>query len=106
VVMIIASLALLTPLVRAAHKWHIDIRKTAKPADKTANENRHADEVRASLAVGVNKLPLIVGLILYVLCSAILLWMMFADPHPATARDVAMVGVFVATIVTTSRLAD
>ena len=32
VVGIIASLALLAPLVRALHKWHIDVRKTSQPA--------------------------------------------------------------------------
>ena len=107
VVGIIASLALLAPLVRALHKWHIDVRKTSKAAAASPAPIQGSTANRVSywsLRTRSEKWDLIAKLSMY-LFSSILLLMMFVlyQSRPATSGDVALVGMLVAMIVTTSR---
>ena len=111
VVGIIASLALLAPLVRALHRWHIDVRKTSKPADTATIHQSQSSAVRQgsrwSRMTGVERWQIISNFLLYLGCGIGLFWLaMRAEPHPATSKDVAMVGLLVAMIVTSSRLPD
>jgi hypothetical protein len=111
VVGIIASLALLAPLVRALHRWHIDIRKTSKPADTATNRQSQSSTVshgsRWSRMTGVDRLLVISNFLLYLTLGVALYWLaMRAEPHPATSKDVALVGLLVTMIVISSRLPD
>src|SRR6266850_2729465 len=107
VVGIIASLALLAPLVRALHKWHIDVRKTSKAADTATIRQGESSAVsqgsRWSRMTGLERWQIISNFLIYLGCSLALFWlMMIAERHPATSKDVALVGLLVAMIVTSS----
>jgi|ERR1041384_4921356 hypothetical protein len=111
VVAIIASLALLTPLVRALHKWHIDIRRTARPADTVAIDQGQMPTVSQapqwSRMTRSNRWFIITNFVSYAFMSGLLVWIMIFEPaHAATSKDVAFVGMLVTTIVVSSRVPD
>ncbi len=100
VVGIIASAALLTPLVRELHKWHIDARKTSKPNDTGMTHQSQsladgAGSSRWSRMTRFEKWDFLFNLSGYVLSSAFLLLLLVLPAHPATSRDVVLVGVVV-----------
>lgn len=109
VVAIIASLALLTPLVRAIHKWHMDVRKTAKPGTTgTPLQSQTAISPQGSSRwsrMGVfERVRFISNLITFAVCGFTLVGFLFLAPvTPATSRDVVMIGLLVCMVIVTSR---
>ena len=115
IVMIIASLAMLTPLIKALHRWHIDSRKTSKPkgGGKAADTVTQGDVFtgiegsRWSRMTTFDRVYVIFNLLLLPLLGGFLIWTsMFETPRPATSRDVAFVGLVVVLLVVSSRQPD
>lgn len=108
IVSVIASVSLLAPLVRALHRWHIDVRKTSKRAEAISAKTSHAaDAVQGSpwsRMTRFEKWHIVSNFALYVMCSLLLLLEGILVPaHPATSHDVAVIGALVAMMVITSR---
>jgi hypothetical protein len=112
-VAVIASLSMLAPLVRALHKWHMDVRKTSKPA-ATAQTRQHQISTvsqmsgsRWSRMTGFERWTVLSNFAIYIVLTGLLLWMgVFEPAHPATTKDIAFVGMVVAMIVITTRSHD
>ena len=109
VVGIIASLVLLAPLVRAIHKWHIDIRKTSQPDSAATALQSQISTVsqgssRWSRMTWFERGYFIFKMLAHIVFTVTLLWFIwFAPSHPASLREVAFIGLLVAMIVMTSR---
>ena len=110
-VCVIAAIATLTPLVKALHKWHIDYRKTSKPSETTTARQKpissgKPEGSRWSRLSHFEKGDIIIQILFYVTSVSSLLFLLSDShsTHPATLREVALVGLLVSMIVTTSRM--
>lgn len=108
IVAVIASLALLTPLVRAFHRWHIDLRKTSN-GDKVATGQRQPltstpGASRWSELPRFERWALVINTVIQITCSGALLVLFLSSSHTsaATQRDVALVGLLLSTLIATA----
>ncbi|HEY0550304.1 MAG TPA: hypothetical protein VGF13_11945 [Verrucomicrobiae bacterium] len=111
VVGIIASLALLTPLVRAIHRWHIDARKTSKAAKTATLQSQspiaNQGQSRWSRMSGFERWAAISNLVTFIVCGLTLVALvLFSPSHPASLREVSLIGLLVSMVVVTSRWPD
>jgi hypothetical protein len=103
IVSIVVALSFLTPLVKAFHRWHIDLRKTAKPGKRQpmiSVEQGGGNQVLESRMSNWDRffiiffaLNIILDLLLILMFSLVL------PPRAATSRDVGQIGLSVVGIV-------
>lgn len=108
IVAVIASLSMLTPLIKALHKWHIDIRKTTKSAQDTPSVSAEITQTgsRWSRLPRFDKFKFIYGALGHMVCLTILLISMLLPAHAATSRDVAMAAILVLSAVSVGRFME
>lgn len=112
VIAAIASLSLLAPLVRAIHKWHVDIRKTSKsvaevtpPQSQTSIASQGTS--KWSRMSSFERWAVISNFITFLVCGVALLGLvLFAPTTPASSKEVAVVGLLVCMVVLTSRFSN
>lgn len=108
IVAIIASLGMLTPLIKALHKWHIDVRKTAKPSqgNPTAPAQTVQTGSRWSRMSRFDRLTFIYGASGHLTCLILLVILTLLPAHAATSRDVGVAGILVLSALSVGRFME
>ncbi len=84
-----ASLVLLTPLVRELRRWHIDVRKTARPASTK-------DILQSQTSKPKSRYWQTFGfLVMFISVAGLMDLSLRHTTQPATLSDVALIGVMV-----------
>lgn len=105
IVSLIAALSFLTPLVNSLRRWHIDLRKTAKPGSHPAppTTSREQPDGRPSprrlMSKSERRVVIFSAANVVLNIAFVLFFALVVPPHPATSRDVGQVGLTLAGLI-------
>jgi hypothetical protein len=108
IVGVIASLGMLTPLIKALHKWHIDIRKTAKSSQDGVPAPTQTLQTGSkwSRMSRFDRFTFVYGMLGHMACFICLLVLIILPVHAATSREVAVVGILVLSAISAGRFIE
>jgi hypothetical protein len=98
IVSVIAALSFLTPLVNSLRRWHIDLRKTAKPGSQPAPVSPSSKQPASGplplrvMTKSERRMVVFSGATVILNVAFVLLFALVLPPHPATSRDVGQIG--------------
>jgi hypothetical protein len=102
IVSFIAALSFLTPLVNSLRRWHVDLRKTAKPGSRPTSATPPREHPTGGpspirmMTKSERRMVIFSVTNVFLNIAFVLFFALVLPPHPATSRDVGQIGLMLA----------